>query len=47
VTRDDFTNQSLLEVNEADGSIINTYNYTTTFPGFEPLKSLIYNAQVL
>ncbi len=45
VTRDDFTNQSLLEVSKTDGSIINTYHYTTTFPGFEPLKSLIYDAE--
>jgi len=47
LTRDDFTNQSFLEVNETNGSILNTYNYTTTFPGFEPLKSLIYNPETM
>ncbi|GAA0718745.1 hypothetical protein GCM10009430_17260 [Aquimarina litoralis] len=50
VSRRDFTDpnnyiHSLVELNQTDGSVINAYDYTATFPGFNSVESLTYNSE--
>ena len=49
ITKRDFTNpsnyvHSLLELNQTTGATIQTYDYTSTFPGFNAVESLTYNS---
>ena len=50
VTKRDYSNSSnyvhsLLEINQENGSIISTYDYTTNFPNSYSPESLVFNPQ--